>query len=188
MAVRVVIQLACVGMQHTDHTDLTAEMLVVAAEVFQDPGGGGDQQVVEGPLVMPGQRAQLCRQGEGHHKVLHRQQLAALPRQPLAGFVVLALGTAAVPAGARAEQGMGAAVAVPQHLAGGSGATALDGVHRAPLFRQQAGAVLLQQSTLIALDQGGETHHSLLRSTCSVLTKALMVAAVSCSMVSVRWT
>ena len=71
MAVRVVVQSAGMGMQHTGHADLATELFGVESEVFQDLSGSGHQQAVEGFLMAPSEGAQLRRQGKGHHKVLH---------------------------------------------------------------------------------------------------------------------
>jgi hypothetical protein len=64
-----------------------------------------------------GEAAQLKRQGEGHQKVVDRQQLLALTFQPLGGLVVLARRATAVAARARAPFDLTTAGAAGQDLA-----------------------------------------------------------------------
>jgi hypothetical protein len=68
--------------------------------------------------MTPDERSEFTGQGEGHHEVFHRQQFGLLPIQPLTGFMVLALGTATVPAGQRMPELPLAFGAMQQHLTG----------------------------------------------------------------------
>jgi hypothetical protein len=54
--------------------------------------------------MTPCHRTKLARQGKGHHEVLDGQELGSLAVEPLAGFMVLAPGAAAMPAGSRLSQ------------------------------------------------------------------------------------
>jgi hypothetical protein len=54
--------------------------------------------------MAPGHRTKLTGQGKGHHEILDGQELGSLAVEPLAGFMVLAPGAAAMPTGSRLSQ------------------------------------------------------------------------------------
>jgi hypothetical protein len=59
---------------------------------------GGKHSVIDLPLMPPGQRAQLSRDGEGHEEVADGKQLLLLSFQPLGGVMILAFRAASVTA------------------------------------------------------------------------------------------
>jgi hypothetical protein len=96
MDMGMVIQSAVVGMQDGRHAELGAEVCGVGAERLEGFAHAVEEGLVDHALVMPGPGRQLVGEGEGHEKVLHREELGLLALQPLGRVVVLALGTAAM--------------------------------------------------------------------------------------------
>ena len=66
MDVRVVGQRRAPGVQHGGEADARAEMLRVGGDGGQRLGGGPDEEVVDGGLVVERDRAERRRQGEHH--------------------------------------------------------------------------------------------------------------------------
>jgi len=70
-------------MQYSDQPQLVSQALIVAGKLVQRLLGNLEQGVAGPSQMMPGKASQLGWQGEGHQKIVHRQQLPTLPLQPL---------------------------------------------------------------------------------------------------------
>jgi hypothetical protein len=80
------------GVQNGGEADTRAQMLGVSRDRQQRLGGGPEQQVVHGGLVLERDRADRRRQGEDDVIVGNRQQLRLALGQPLPGRRALNLG------------------------------------------------------------------------------------------------
>jgi hypothetical protein len=150
--------------------------------------GRRHENSVHGALMAPDQWPELTRQGKGHHEILDRQQFGLLSVQPLAGLVVLALRATSVPARPGLSPVEVTVMTMPQDFAGIIGAATLDGADGPAVAGQELVAVACFQLREVTFDQGGECHgDTLLRSTCRRLTRAFMLAAVSCAAISPNW-
>ena len=87
------------GMQHREETDLGTEMPWIGGDLQQCLGNGAEQQSVEQPLILEGQRRELFGHSEDHVAVRNRQQLFGSLRQPTITGRGLALGAVPVAAG-----------------------------------------------------------------------------------------
>ena len=88
-----VLELASPRMQYTDHPQFPAEMARHRGDGLQGGGALGEEQIVEQLGTRLEREAQFFGHGEGHEKILDRQQPRLLLRRPRRG---------AVPAAARA--------------------------------------------------------------------------------------
>ena len=68
--------------------------------------------------MTPGECSEFKGHGESRHEVFHRQQFGLLSIQPLTGFMVLTLRTAAISAGPGMLELRIACAALPQDLTG----------------------------------------------------------------------
>src|SRR3984893_2243135 len=128
MGVRVMFEFLIPGVEHTEETDLGAEMLGIASDLEEGFGTGLQQQMVQDFLVLQSERRQLMGQGEDNMNVTRRQKFLATCFKPTVASVGLTLGAvpvaAAVVGDGRTVPAVGALIAMP---AQGSGATARDG-------------------------------------------------------------
>jgi hypothetical protein len=106
------------GVQYRRHADIRPQVFRVEAKVLQGAGSGGKQKRVERALMTPGKRAEFKGHGESHHEVFYRQQFGLLSIQPLTGFMVLTLRTAAMSAGTGMVKLRVTRAALPQYLTG----------------------------------------------------------------------
>ena len=91
MNVRMNLEFLIPGMQDTEETDLSAEMLRVACDFEQRLGTGLEQQGINFAFVLQGKRRKLPRQCEDHVDVAGGQQFF-LPRcEPAVAGIRLAL-------------------------------------------------------------------------------------------------
>lgn len=139
--------------------------------------------------MTPGQGTQFTREGEGHEKILDRQQFLPLALQPAGGVVVLATRATAVTAGAVTGLRIVAGGTIEKDLSALRCAT---GQHRrqgTALVAGEAMAILSDKPVLVTLNQGGKFHQAGLPAggIDSWLTKVLMSRAVSCCTGSVSW-
>ncbi len=123
MHVGMEVQAPRIGVQHGGGAEDPVQLLVVEPEFAQGPPRRTHQQIVAEPLVGEDQSPQLSGQGEGHHEIGHRQQLGALALEPLLGFVVLTVRTAAVTAGVRDDRFVATVAAFHDHHRAALGAT-----------------------------------------------------------------
>ena len=97
--VRVVGQRRAPGVQHGGEADARAQMLRVGGDGGQRLGGGPEQEVVDGGLVLERDGADRRRQGEDDVVVGNRQQLGLAVFEPLPRRRALALRAMPVAAG-----------------------------------------------------------------------------------------
>ena len=102
--------------------------LGLRAKSFSVRVASGEQEVVDHGLMAPSQRSEFIGQGEGDHKILHRQQLLLLALKPSGSLIVLALGTTAVATRQRPPYGLVAGAAMDLQFTGRWRTTAEDGV------------------------------------------------------------
>lgn len=109
------------GVQDQCDSQLAAEPAWVSGELLQGLGGGFKQQSIQHTCIESNQLVQGMRQGEHHVEVRYRQQLSALPVQPVFLGPGLALRTMTVTAGVKTVVLPPAAVArryMPTHRFG----------------------------------------------------------------------
>jgi hypothetical protein len=66
-------QVLAPGVQHREETDLGTEMPWIGGDLQQRLGNGAEQQAVEQPLILPGQRRELFGHSEDHVAVWNWQ-------------------------------------------------------------------------------------------------------------------
>ena len=93
------IEPAGMRMQHRHRAGAALQLLVVLAQSAQRLPSALHQLGVEQALMLPGQRAQLRRQGERDQEIAARHQPLRLPLDPLLALKVLAMRTIAMTAG-----------------------------------------------------------------------------------------
>src|ERR1700684_3107116 len=86
------------GVEHTQETDLGAEMLGIGGNLHQGRGAGAKQEVVDDLLVLQRQPRQLVGDREDDMDVVHRQPLLFAYGEPLVASGGLALWTVPGPA------------------------------------------------------------------------------------------
>lgn len=112
------------GVQHERGTDLGAEVSGIGGDGAQRVSGEVEQQPVDDPLVVPGDRADGGRQREDEVIILERQQISLARFEPAASGSALALGAMAV--AARVVGDLGARTAgTAQHMSAQRRAAAL---------------------------------------------------------------
>ena len=97
--VGMVLQGLTPGVQHRDEADLGAEVSRVGRDGAQRRGRAAEQDVVDGALVLQGDRGDGFGEGEDDVEVRHGQQVGLAGLQPQGAGQRLALGTVAVSAG-----------------------------------------------------------------------------------------
>ena len=123
--------------QDGEETGLGAEVLGVGGDLAQGAGGGPEEDVEEGALVLQGDGGELLGEREDQVEVLAREQLVTALLEPRFAGGPLALGAVAVAARAVAEAAVAAAVALLDLAAEGGGAAELDGGQDTPLHGGQ---------------------------------------------------
>ena len=117
------------GVQYGGQADARAEMLRVGGDRGQRLGGGPEQEVVDGGLVLERDRADRRRQGEDDVIVGNRQELRLAVFEPLPRRRALALRAVAVAAGVVGDAFVRAVLAALDVSAERGGATGLDRRH-----------------------------------------------------------
>jgi hypothetical protein len=98
MHVGVVLEVLAPGMEHGEEADLSPAVRGVGGDLLQGLGGGAEQEAVDHPLILQGDRAEHRRQSKHDMKIFNRQQLRFAGLHPHRRGGGLALGTVAVPA------------------------------------------------------------------------------------------
>ena len=117
------------GVQHGGEADARAQMLRVGGDRGQRLGGGPEQEVVDGGLVLERDGADRGRQGEDDVIVGNRQQLGLALGEPLPRRRALALRAVAVAAGIVGDALVRAVLAALDVAAERGCATGLDRRH-----------------------------------------------------------
>ena len=110
MHVRVVFEVLAPGVQDGQEPDLGPQVLRVGGDLLQGLGGGTEQDPVDFPRILLGDRAEHRRECQDHVKVFNGQQLSFSCLHPLRRSGGLALGAMAVPARVVGDPLMPAAV------------------------------------------------------------------------------
>ena len=82
--------------QHGGGADARAKMLGIGGDREQGLGGGAEQEVVDGRLVLVGDRGDLGRQSEDDMEIADRQKIGLAGREPVPCRRALAPGAMAV--------------------------------------------------------------------------------------------
>ncbi len=141
-------------------TDLALQTRIVQAEVREGLPAKLQQQIIDQALVLPRQLAQLVRQREGDHEVVHRQQLGTLPFQPLLPFMMLTVRTVAMAAGMRQRLALPARRAAHHQHRTVLGAARLHGRERPFMTGQETPAITRAQVTGKLSDQPRQQDHT----------------------------
>ena len=72
---RVMFEVLAPGVQDGQEADLGPEVLRIGGDLLQGLGGGAEQEAVDLPRVLQGDRTERRRERKDHVKVLDRQQL-----------------------------------------------------------------------------------------------------------------
>jgi len=138
--------------------------------------------------MSPCQRPQFIWQGKRCHVIENRQQFACMPIDPPDGIIILAFRATSMPAGQWSPFSMPAAWALHKKFTGISCPATANGIHCIQMTRQDGMAVLVHKCVAILIDNGSQFHdHTILKSTCRVLIRALIVVRLSFSATSVGW-
>src|SRR5271156_1779626 len=78
------------AVEHAEEADLGTEMPWITGDFKQSLGTGVEEQVVDGPLVLQGERSQFARQGEDGMDVASGQQFRFARPEPAPARVALA--------------------------------------------------------------------------------------------------
>ena len=127
------------GVQDGGQADARAQMLRVGGDGHQRLGGGPEQEVVDGGLVLEGDGADRRRQGEDDVVVGNRQQLGLALVEPLPRRRALALRAMAVAAGIVGDALVRAVLAALDVSAERGGAAGLDRRHDLQLAEARHG-------------------------------------------------
>ena len=94
---RVLLEVLPPGVQNTEKSDLSAEMLGVLGDLDQCLGAEAEQQPIHHVLVLQGQRRQFVWERENDMRVRRGQQFGTACVEPAVARVSLALGTPGTP-------------------------------------------------------------------------------------------
>lgn len=157
-------------------------------EGLQRAPGAVHQGRIQHALVLPQQRAQLGRHGEGDQEVRRRHQRLGLPGDPALAFEELAMRAEPVTAGMRHQTLIAALAALGQHARGKPRAACRHGRQGLALAGQHTVAVAGQVGLREALDDAGQRDHwTPAQSRVKRAIRASM-RALACSVVwLVRW-
>jgi len=125
--VRVQFELLIPGVEHVEEANLSAEMLGVPCNLKECVGTGLQQEIVENPFVVQGERRQFMGESKDNMDVACGQQLLATGFEPTVAGVGLTFRTVPIPAAVIGDDAMSTAGAGIQMAAEGGGTTARDG-------------------------------------------------------------
>ena len=152
---RVQIETTVVGVQYRALAEFRLELS--RRETVEGLRGGAKQGGIDGFGVRLRGGTQGCRQGKGHHEVVHGQELTALPIEPLRGAVVLAGRAAAMTTGAGRVVSCTAVGTAPVQFTELTASAAPDGGHRLVLSGVQARSVARHQGGVSGVEHLGQT-------------------------------
>ena len=163
MQVGVQMQVPTPGVQHSEETDLRAQVPGVAGDGEQGLDGA-EQDPIDGLFVVEGDLGNLLRHGKDHVEVGHRQQFGSALLEPVFAGQPLTSGTMAIPARAIHDVGVLAVVAPFDSAAQGGGTAVDDGLHQAMLVQGQGMRVPVGMAVLskdVGQPQGWLRHQPL---------------------------
>src|SRR6202040_2567754 len=109
-----------------EKADVGPEVLGIGGDLLQGLGGGAEEQAVDRPGVLEGDRSDRRREGEDDVEIFDGEQLGFPVLDPFGGGGGLALGAVAVAAGVIGDLAVAAAVTLLDMSAEGGGATGGD--------------------------------------------------------------
>ena len=140
-----VLEVLAPGVQDGQEPDLGPEVLRVGGDLLQGLGGGTEQEAVDHPGVLQGDRAEHCRERKDHMEVLDREQFRCPGLHPLRRGGGLALGAVAVAARVISDLPMPAAVALLDVPAQRGGPAGRDVLQSAALLRRERVAIPVEE-------------------------------------------
>jgi len=127
-----ILKLSSPGVEHCgEASQIGSQQAGIASELLEGFGRGSKQGLVAHPFMGPQKGAKGWGHGESEEKMGHRQLAGLLGEEPLASFVVLALGTVAIAAGAMDKMLMPAVGTLVESGAELAGAAVEKGLDRA---------------------------------------------------------
>jgi hypothetical protein len=156
-----VIKIACMRMQDSMCSDAAPQLRIAAGKTIKRLPGCFEEEIIGDPLIPPKQTPQLYRHSDCDHKIVDIEQFCLLSFQPSLAFVMLAVGTAAVPTGMGETNLMLATMAFQHHDAAVLIAATSEGLEGLIMTRQKIMAVSLLQIAGIACDQIGKQDHQM---------------------------
>jgi hypothetical protein len=121
------------GMEHSEESDLCAQMLGVSRNGAQGLGGGSEENVVDDLLVLQGNGGDGLRKSEDHMKILGVEKLGSPVFQPLGASQRLAFWTAAMTTAVVTDALVVTAIAALDMTAECCRSAQFDRTHDAPL-------------------------------------------------------
>jgi hypothetical protein len=135
MHMRIVRHRRAPAVEHGGNADARAKMFGIGGDGERRLGGGLEQEVVDHPLIVPGDGRDRRRQRADEVKIADREQVRFPLGQPFACGAPLALWTMAIAAAIKGDDAMAAcAVLAARDMASQRrGSAALDGAHHLQL-------------------------------------------------------
>ncbi len=156
MHMGVVLEVLPPGVEDGQEADLSPEVSGIGGDVQQGLRGGPEQQVVDNPRVLQGERAESRRQGENDVEILHRKQLGGAGLDPPRRLGGLALGAVAVAARVIRDLPVSAPVARLDMPAQGRRAAAGQVDQGTALLRGEGIPVRLEEGVAMSPDDVGD--------------------------------
>jgi hypothetical protein len=158
-----VLQVLSPGVKDAEEADRGAEVTGIGGHFQERCGAGLEEQAVDQPLVLIGERRQLVREREDYMNVTKGQEFLAPLRQPAVARPGLTLGTVPVATRVIGDGAMTTANAAIPMAAQSGGAATLDGMQHLPLRPGQPGPAPFDEAfALGAKDighlEGGPNH------------------------------
>jgi hypothetical protein len=152
---RMMLQSLIPGMEHAEEADLGAEVSRITSHFQQGCGTGVEQQAIDQPLVLQGQRSQFTRQREHGMDVARGQQFPFTLLEPADAGVALALRAVPVTTRVIGDGGVSAAGTLIAMAAESSGAATRDrGQHLLMLSVDPSATTLNKALPRVANDVG----------------------------------
>jgi len=146
---RMKVQWSAISMQNPSHAGSATEKLFISGQSSQSIRRRLKKTAEEDSLMMPGKFSQRSRNRERNKKVRNRKQLALLPVQPHAGFMILTARAIAVATGFWSPFKASAIWALNNHFACIRRSACQYRIDCLPLRRQKAVSVCLLKCLLI---------------------------------------
>jgi hypothetical protein len=132
------------GMEHSEESDLGAEVSGISGDLQQCFGSSLEEQAVKDPFVLQGQRAEPVWQRKHDVEILHRKKIRSALVKPFGARCGLTFWTMTIPAGVVSDLRVTALVASLQMPAQRGGATLHDVAQDSALLRREGQPVAFQ--------------------------------------------
>ncbi len=156
MDVGVVLEVLPPGVQHGEEADLGPEVLGIGGDLSQGGGGGLEQEAVDHPRVLQGDRVERRGQGEDDVEIRDRQEFRFAGLRPVGGGVCLTLGAVAIAAGVVGDPPVPAPVAGFDMAAQRRGPTGRDVAQGVALLGPERVPVPVEEGVPMASDDVGD--------------------------------